>query len=111
MQHNTADELDGVRAHTQNPVRSLPDGGKGLGEDIVQSFTLCQAVFKFLSLAAKGFLGKISIFIFQRQDLVHCGLDLFQLPLGTGTEEFFKKSHYILLKIDKIAIANQFTVL
>ncbi len=90
VQHDAADELDRVGAHAQNPVRSFPDGGEGLGQQVVQGFPLGQAVFKFLGLAPEGFLRKISIFTFQPQDLVHHGLDLFQLPLRPGAEEFVK---------------------
>ena len=40
MQHDAANELDGVGPHTQHPVGSLPNGGKGLGQQIIQRLTL-----------------------------------------------------------------------
>ena len=40
MEHDAADELDGIGPHTQHPVSSLPDGGKGLGQQIVQRLAL-----------------------------------------------------------------------
>ena len=86
VQDDAAHQLDRVGTHAQNPVGGLPDGGEGLGQDVVQSLALGQTVLEFLSFALQLFLGKIFVFIFQRQDFVHGGLDLFDLPLRAGTK-------------------------
>ena len=63
--------------------------------------TLRKTRLELRSLAPELLLGQIFICIFQRQDLIHGGLDLLQFPLGAGTEQLFKKSHWVLLKSDK----------
>ena len=109
VQHDAAHELDGVGTHAQHPVGSLPDGGKGLGQQLVQRFALGVAVLEFLGLCFQGILGQIFVFGLQRQDLVHHGLDLFDLPLGAGSKQFCDKTHSGLLSVQLgMAIPNQF---
>ena len=109
VQHDAAHELDGVGTHTQHPVGSLPDGGKGLGQQIVQAFALGVALLELTGLVLQGILGKIFVFGLQRQDLVHHGLDLLDLPLGAGSKQFRDKTHFGLLSVQLgMAIPNQF---
>ena len=63
--------------------------------------TVTLSVLKFLGFSLKLRFGKIFIFCFQPQDLVHGGLDLLNFPLGTGSKQFIKKSHSNLLKSSK----------
>ena len=42
MQHDAADDLNPVGTHTQHAVRSLPDRGEGLGQQVVQGLALVQ---------------------------------------------------------------------
>ena len=73
------------------------DPFEGFGEDVIQCFSLSKPAAEQLCLAPELFFAEGGVFIFQRQDLVHDGLDLFDLPLGAGAEEFIKKSHSNLL--------------
>ena len=88
-----ADELNRVGLHAQHPPGGFPDGGESFHQNIVQRFAPGQPVFEFRSLGLQSLLGKIGIFRFQRQDLVHRGLELFDFPVRPGTEQFCKKSH------------------
>ena len=42
MQHDAAHQLHPVGAHAQHTVRSLPHGGKGLRQDVVQGLAVVQ---------------------------------------------------------------------
>ena len=97
MEHDAADELDRVGAHTQHPVGSLPDGGEGLGQQIVQRLALVKPLLKLGGLAPEGFLAERLVLVLQRQNFIYCGLDFLQLPLRAGAEQLVKKSHGNLL--------------
>ena len=97
VEHNAADELHRVGAHTQHPVRRLPDGGKGLGQQLVQGGTVVQPVFEFLGLGLQGLLGQGLILLLQAEDGIHRGLNFLDFPLGAGTEYFRNQTHFGLL--------------
>ena len=93
MQDDAADELHPVGAQAQHPVRRLPDGGKGLRQDVVQGLALPQALLELRSLGLKLFVGQGAVFLLQGLDLVGDGVDGFQLPLAVGAEDFLDQSH------------------
>ena len=93
MQDNAADELHPIGAQAQHPVRRLPDGGKGLRQDVVQGLALLQALLELRSLGLKLFVGEGAVFLLQSLDLVGDGVDGFQLPLAVGAEDFLDQSH------------------
>ena len=111
MQHHAADELNRIGAHAQHPVSSLPDDGKGLGQQVVQRLPGGQPVFEFLGLALQSLLGKGFVFVLQRQNLINCGLDAFDFPVGTTSEQFGEKSHETISFETQMAIPNQFYLL
>ena len=97
VQHDAAQQLNGVGPLTQNPVRGFPHGGEGFGQNVVQGLTGFQAVLELGGFALQFFLGKVFISFLHGQDFVHDGLNLLDFPLGTGAEQFIEKSHSILL--------------
>ena len=97
MEHDAADKLHRIGPHAQHPVGSLPDGGKGLGQQIVQRLAVFQPLPKLGGLAPEGFFAERLVLVLQRQNFIHCGLDFFQLPLRAGAEQLVKKSHGNLL--------------
>ena len=90
MQHNAADELDGVGPQAQHPVGSLPDGGESLRQQLVQGFALGQPLPKLRRLSLEGFLTEGLVLRLQCQNPIHRRLDLFQLPLGACSENLVK---------------------
>ena len=86
MKDNAADELHPVRPHSQNTVRRLTDGSKGVRQDIVQCLAVRQALFELrrdsleLRVAHRLVLGR------QRFDLRNDRFDLLDLPLRAGAK-------------------------
>ena len=93
MQHDATHQLHPVGAHTQHTVRSLPHGGKSLRQNVVQRLTVGKALLEFRSLGLKLCIGEGLVFIAQRLDLIHNGVDGFQLPGAVITKDGFQKSH------------------
>ena len=97
MEHNAADELHGIGPHAQHPIRRLPDGGEGLGQQRVQGLSPVQPLLELPGLVLQRFLGQLLVFRLQTQDFIHLGLQLLDLPLGAGAEYFGNKTHFSLL--------------
>ena len=93
MQHDAAHQLHPVGAHTQHAVRGLPHGGKSLRQNVIQSLAVCKALLEFRRLGLKLRVGQRLVFVAQRLDLVHNGIDGLQLPGAVIAENGFKKSH------------------
>ena len=93
VQHNAADELHPVWAQAQHPVRCLPDGGKGLGENIVGSLAILQALLELGGLCLKLGVSEGFILLLQRLDLIGDGIDLFQLVVTVCTENLGQQAH------------------
>ena len=93
MQHNAADELHPVGAQAQHPVRCLPDGGKGLGENIVGSLAILQTLLELGGFCLKLGVSEGFILLLQRLDLIGDGIDLFQLVVTVCTENLGQQAH------------------
>lgn len=93
MQHNAADKLHPVGTQTQHPVRCLPDGGEGLGENVVGGLPVLQPLLKLGGLCLKLGVGEGFILLLQRLDLVGNGIDFFQLVVAICTENLGKQAH------------------
>ena len=93
MQHNAAHQLHPVGAHTQHAVCRLPHSGKGLRQNVVQRLAVGQTLFEFRRLGLQLCIGEGLVFIAQRLDLIHNGVDGFQLPGAVITKDGFQKSH------------------
>ena len=93
MQHDAADELHRVGLHAQHTPGRFPNGSKGLHQNIVQGFALGKTLFEFGGFCLQGIFGKGIIRPFQRHDFIHQRPDLFDLPLGVGSEHFCQQSH------------------
>ena len=93
MQHDAAHQLYGVGAHPQYAVRRLPDGGKGLRQNVVQCFAVLEAFLEFRRFGLQLGVGQRLILLLHALDLVNDGPDGFQLPFGIGSENFGDQSH------------------
>ena len=93
MQHNAADKLNPVGTQTQHPVRCLPDGGEGLGENVVGGLSIFQPLLKLGGLCLKLGIGEGFILLLQCLDLVGNGIDFFQLVVAVCTENLGKQAH------------------
>ena len=49
VEHDAADQLHPIGPQAQHPVGRLPQGGKGLGQDVIQGLAFGQALLKFRS--------------------------------------------------------------
>ena len=93
MQNDAADELHRVGAHSQNTVRGLPHGGKGLRQNVVHGFAVCQTLPELRGLGLQRVLRESFIFLLQSEDPVYDGLYFLHFTLGGRAEQFGKKTH------------------
>ena len=87
MEDDAADELHPVGTHAQHTVRSLADGGKGIGQNVVQTFALLKAALEHLGLTFQLGLAHGLIGVAQCLNAVHNGGDGLDLPLRMGAEQ------------------------
>ena len=93
MQHDAAHQLHPVGTHAQHTVRGLPHGGKSLRQNVIQSLAVGKTLLELRGLGLKLRIGEGLVFIAQRLDLIHNGVDGFQLPGAVITKDGFQKSH------------------
>ena len=93
MQHDAAHQLHPVGAHAQHAVRRLPHGGKGLRQNIVQSLAVGKALLELRRLGLKLGVGHSLVLVGHGVDLIHDGIDGFQLPGAVIAKDRFQKSH------------------
>ena len=91
MQHNAAQHLDTVRAHTQDPVCRFPHRGKSFRENIVFSFPVVQSLFEFPGFRLEFLIGQRTVFFFQRHNSINGFFQFLQFGLVSGTKNFFQK--------------------
>jgi len=89
VEDDAAHQLHPVGLHAQHTPRGLTAGGKGLGQDIVQRLTIAQALFEFGGLGFQLLIGELAVLRVQRFDLVHNGIDGFQLFGGAAAKQLF----------------------
>ena len=95
MQHNAADELHRIWTHPQHPVRCLPDGRERLRQQIVQRLAGLKPLAELARLGLQRLVVQLAVGLFQRQNLVHNRLNLLELPIRVGAEQFVEKSHEV----------------
>ena len=90
VQGHAADQLDIEMAHTQHPLTRLSGDRKGLGENLVQAFTVRD------SLPELGCFAR-ELLVIERRSGIDQGIDLlyhlahaFQFPVIAGTEQFLQ---------------------
>ena len=91
MQHDAAHQLHPVGAHAQHPVCGLPHGGKSLRQNVIQGLAVGKTLLELRRLGLKLCIGEGLVFIAQRLDLVHNGVDGFQLPGAVITKDGISK--------------------
>ena len=94
MQNNTAQQLDMERALAQDAVISLPDGRKGIRQNIIQRFSRGKPVLQNRSHAAQLVIAHGAVSIRKRLDFTRDLFRLAQLPLAMCPEHFGKKTHF-----------------
>ena len=93
MQHDAAHDLHPVRAHAEHTVSRLAADGERLRQKRVKRLTGGVTLLKFLRLCAKLLVGQLFIRLLERHDGLDLRLELFDLALGAGAEQFRKQSH------------------
>ena len=93
VQHDAAHQLHPVGPHAQHPVRGLPHGGKSLRQDIVQGLAILQALLELCGLGPQGLVAHGLVFVGHGLDLVHDGVDGFQLPGAVIAKNLFHQTH------------------
>ena len=96
MEDDAADELNPIGAHSQHPVRRLAAGGEGLWENIVQRLAVGQAGLELIGFGPQVVVAEGAVFLLQRLDLVHRGVERLDLSLGAGAEYFRKQTHNVV---------------
>ena len=96
VQNDAADQLHPVGAQTQHTVRRLPDGGKGLGQDVVQRLTGGQTGLELGCFGLKLGVGHVVVLLRHGLDLVGDGVDGLELTLAVGAKDLGKDSHVSL---------------
>ena len=88
VKDDAADQLHPEGTHPQHPEGGLPADGKGLGEQIVQLFPVCQPRPEFGGLGLELGVGEGLVGLLQRLDLFHQGLQGLDLFLRGGAKDF-----------------------
>ena len=73
MQHDTAQDLHMIGAHSQNAVVRLADGRECLRQQVVQRFALGQTSLEFVGLAPQLLVGQLTILVLEGLHRL-CGL-------------------------------------
>ena len=93
VEDDAADELHPVGLHAQHAPGRLPAGGEGLGQDVVQTLAIGDALLEFGGLGLELLVGELGVLPVQGFNLVHDGFDGAELLLGAGAKELFQQSH------------------
>ena len=93
MEDDAADELDAIGTEAQDTICRFPTGGEGFGEDVVQGGAGGQACLELVGLGAELFVGEGFVFVGQCLNFIYNGGNLFDFPLGVGSEKFSHHSH------------------
>ena len=95
MQHDAAHQLHPVGTHPQHPVCSLPHGGKGLRQNVVQRFAVGETLLELRRFGLKLRIGQGLVFVGHGFDFIHDGIDGFQLAGAVIAENRFQKAHWL----------------
>ena len=106
MQHDAADDLYAVMAHTEHTPCSLTAGGECLRQKLVERFAVLVALFEFVGLGAQLVIGQFFELLLECVHFIRNGVDLFQLVRRVRAENLGQKiSHYFSSAFQKGAIA------
>ena len=93
VQNDAAHDLYGEVTHPQHPVGGLPAGGKGLRQDVLQRFALCQQPLQTGGFPLQRVVIHGAVMLLQAQHSLHLRADALELLGAVGTEQFINKSH------------------
>ena len=88
VEDDAAHELHPVGPQAQDPVGSLPAGGKGLGEQVVQGLAVLIALLELRRLGLELGVGEALVLLFQGFDLLDDGLKAFDFLGHVGAKQF-----------------------
>lgn len=74
----------------------LPAGGKGLRQDVIQGFAVCQELLEAGGFSLQGFIVHLTVVVLQGQDGIHLGADALELLGAVGAEQFIDESHSLV---------------
>ena len=89
VQGDAAGDLHREMLHAQHTPCGLAADSEGIGQNIIQRFAIGQLLLQCRSLGLQLGIRHRLILAFQSQHLFGEGVDLFQLPVGEATKEFF----------------------
>ena len=93
VEHDAAEDLDGVMFHLQDPFCGLADGGKGLRQDVVETLPGSQAGFEPGCLSLQFGFGQGSHLAVQFFDCLDQRLDPLDFAVGMAAKQFINESH------------------
>ncbi len=88
VQHRAADELDVEVPHVEHAAAGFPDDGKSFRKQVVERFTVREALTEFGGLAAQLRVGQRLNRGLERVDLGHDRAQAFQFTIVLGTDDF-----------------------
>ena len=89
VEDDAADELHPVGLHAQHAPGRLPAGGEGLGQDVVQTLAIGDALLEFGGLGLELLVGELGVLPVQGFNLVHDGFDGAELLSELVPKSFF----------------------
>ena len=107
MEHDAADELHAVGIKPEHAARGLAHGGKGLGQNVVERFTVGEPRLEFRRLGAQLLVRQGAVLVRHRLDLIDDRINALEFPLGVGAEELGDQSHIKNFLSRKIEILLQ----
>ena len=93
VQDDAADQLHPEGLHAQHTPGRLPGGGKGLGQDVIQSFPLGEPLLELSGFGLQFFIAEGGVFPAQRFYFIRNGSYPFQFPIRIGAENLCKYAH------------------
>jgi hypothetical protein len=76
-------------AHTQDSLTRLPDYGKGFWQNVIQAFSLFQALLKFRRFASQFLIWEGLDFLFQQSDFRNNRLVSLELACVRVAQQIF----------------------
>ncbi len=86
MQSNTANDLDIIMTHAENPTRHLTRRRKRFGQEAIKGLAVCYPLLKFSSLGGEGRVVEFGEGGLKGFDLVHKWLDAAKLTFVFGSK-------------------------
>ena len=93
VEDDAAHQLHPVGPEAQHPVRRLPDGGEGLGENVVQGLAVLEAVLELLGFPLELGVAHGLVLVGHGLNFIRDGSNGFQLPGAVVAENLLYQAH------------------